>query len=59
LKIRLGGDWVRVEKSVASLLREVIAQAKPEPDSRLFPGRLRSDHLSVGGVQHHLREIAA
>jgi hypothetical protein len=57
LKIRLGSDWVKVEKPVASLLREMIAQPDDGESSRLFPGRLSGDRLSVGGVQYHLREI--
>lgn len=59
LRIRLGGDWVKVERPVASLLRDMVAQAKAGSDSRLFPGRLGGDRLSVGGVQYYLREIAA
>ena len=49
--IRLNGDWLAVDEPVAKLLCEVIAQAG---DSRLFPGRLRVDRFSVGGVVGHV-----
>lgn len=59
LRMRLGGDWVKVDEPVARLLREVVAQSGDTRDSRLFPGRLRGDRFSVGGVQYYLREIPA
>lgn len=59
LRIRLGGDWVKVEEPVASLLRKVVVQAGDVEDSRLFPGRLNGDRLSVGGVTYYLREMTA
>lgn len=54
--IRLDGDWVSVDEPVAKLLREVVAQSGDTRDSRLFPGRLRGDRFSVGGVQYYLEE---
>lgn len=58
LSIRLDGDWVKVDEPVARLLREVVAQAGDARDLRLFPGRLRGDRFSVGGVQYYLQEAS-
>lgn len=58
LKIRLDDCWVKVDEPVARLLREVVAQAGEARDSRLFPGRLSGDRLSVGGVQYYLDEAS-
>lgn len=41
LRIRLNDDWVKVDKPVAKLLREVVARAGDEPDSRLFSGETK------------------
>lgn len=59
LKIRLGDDWVKVEKPVASLFSEIVAQASDEVGFRLFPERLNGDCLSVGTVQHYLQGITS
>lgn len=59
LRLRLGGDWVKVEEPVAKLLREAVTQAGDARNSWLFPGRQSGDCLSVGGVQYYLREIPA
>lgn len=59
LRLRLNGDWVKVEEPVAKLLREAVTQAGDTRNSWLFPGRQRGDCLSVGGVQYYLREIPA
>jgi hypothetical protein len=58
LKIRLGGDWVTVEKPVASLLREVTVLVGNMQKSRLFPGRLSGDSLSTAGVEYYFRRIS-
>ena len=51
LRIRLNGDLVKVD--------EPVAQVWDVRDSRLFPGRLRGDRFSVGGVHYYLREVPA
>lgn len=56
LRIRLGGDWVKVEEPVARLLREAITQNGETRESRLFHGRLKGDRFSVGGAQYYLEE---
>ena len=37
LRIRLGDDWVKVEKPVAGLLREVVTQVGNARELRFFP----------------------
>lgn len=58
-RLRFGNDWVIVEKSVDDLMSYLIDASQSEAAStKLFPGRLKVDGLSVGAVQYHLARSA-
>lgn len=54
MRIRLEGEWIKVDTTVAALLREVVGQVGSIPGSSLFPGRLKGDHLAVPSIRHHV-----
>lgn len=58
-RLRLGDDWVTVEAPVDALLSGLVDDGANKPAStKLFPGRLETDGLSVSAVQYHVMKNA-